>query len=77
MVALRDNNDNNKRKKKERRTGKDTEEKRRNVAFKELKERPPLSAWMGGTGSRHGYCVFTELKTLGPHLERRRRGKKE
>lgn len=40
MVALRDNNDNNKRKKKERRTGKDTEEKRRNVAFKELKATP-------------------------------------
>lgn len=31
----------------------------------------------GGTGSRHGYRVFTELKTLGPHLERQREKMRE
>lgn len=58
------------REKREERTGKETRGwKRTNAVFKELR-RPPLSARRRaggrGTGSRHGYRVFTELKTLGP-----------
>ncbi|KYN30622.1 hypothetical protein ALC56_15043 [Trachymyrmex septentrionalis] len=69
MVALRDNNDNNKRRMKERRIRGKTQGKRTNAAFKELEatplEREEREEEKKGTGSRHGYRVFTELKTLG------------
>lgn len=76
MVALRDNNDNNKRKEKERRTGKDTEEKRTNVAFKEL-EATPLERVDGGNRFPAWLLRIHRAENLGPHLERRRRRKKE
>jgi len=54
---------------KERRTRGKTQGKRTNAAFKELEATPleheEREEEKKGTGSRHGYRVFTELKTLG------------